>query len=77
MAMGNENVKLSFENFPYTASSKTYCIDDQVPESACTATAYLCGVKGNADTVGVTASMKHMDCVDTNNRNKYTESLGL
>lgn len=25
MAMGNENIKLAFEKFPYTASSMTYC----------------------------------------------------
>lgn len=25
MAMGNENIKLVFEEFPYTASSMTYC----------------------------------------------------
>lgn len=25
MAMGNENIKMSFEEFPYTASSMTYC----------------------------------------------------
>lgn len=77
MAMGNENINLAFEKFPYTASSKTYCVDDQVADSACTATAYLCGVKGNTRTIGVTANLKYMDCVDTNNRNKYTESLGL
>lgn len=31
VAMGDENMSLSFEKFPYTASSKTYCIDLQVP----------------------------------------------
>lgn len=25
MAMGNENLKMGFEDFPYTASSMTYC----------------------------------------------------
>lgn len=25
MAMGNENIKLVFEDFPFTASSMTYC----------------------------------------------------
>lgn len=25
MAMGNENMKMGFEDFPYTASSMTYC----------------------------------------------------
>ena len=44
--MGDENEKLAFEKFPYTAMSKTYCVDKQVADSACTATAYLTGVKG-------------------------------
>lgn len=34
--MGGEEKKLSFENFPFTASSKTYCVDKQVADSACT-----------------------------------------
>lgn len=30
MALGNENIKLVFEEFPFTASSMTYCADEQV-----------------------------------------------
>lgn len=30
MVIGGEEKKLSFENFPYTASSVTYCTDGQV-----------------------------------------------
>jgi alkaline phosphatase len=41
---GEENV-LSWETFPYTALSKTYNTDAQVPDSAGTATAYGTGVK--------------------------------
>ena len=41
---GEENV-LSWEEFPYTALSKTYNVDAQVPDSAGTATAYATGVK--------------------------------
>lgn len=41
--MGNEAEQLSFEKFPYTASSTTYCVDSQVADSACSATAYLTG----------------------------------
>jgi alkaline phosphatase len=77
MAMGNENINLSFEEFPYVASSKTYCVDEQVADSACTATAYLHGVKANSMTIGVNGNMRYSDCVDTNNRNKYTESIAL
>lgn len=45
MLLGGEEVQLSFEKFPYTGLLKTYCIDSQVPDSACTSTAYLTGVK--------------------------------
>ena len=41
---GEENV-LSWENFPWTALSKTYNVDEQVADSAGTATAFLGGVK--------------------------------
>jgi hypothetical protein len=30
MLMEGEHSKLYFENFPYTANSKTYCVDVQV-----------------------------------------------
>lgn len=42
--MGEENV-LSWENFPYTALSKTYNTDAQVTDSAASATAFASGVK--------------------------------
>nr|XP_031534617.1 intestinal-type alkaline phosphatase-like [Vicugna pacos] len=38
---------LVMDQFPYLALSKTYNVDKHVPDSAGTATAYLCGVKGN------------------------------
>lgn len=75
MAMGNENTNLKFEEFPYVASSKTFCVDDQTADSACSATAYLHGVKGNSMTIGVNGNMRYMDCNDAGNRNKYTESI--
>lgn len=34
-----EEEKLSFEEFPYTGLSKTYCVNRQVADSACSATA--------------------------------------
>ena len=44
---GEENV-LSWEKFPYSALSKTYNTDQQVPDSAGTATAFMTGVKAKA-----------------------------
>ncbi|XP_020805154.1 alkaline phosphatase [Drosophila serrata] len=57
-----EEDSLSFEKFPYTGLSKTYCSNAQVPDSACTATAYLCGVKTNIVALGVSAAVNFNNC---------------
>lgn len=36
--IGGEEKALSFEKFPYVGMSKTYCVDKQVADSACSAT---------------------------------------
>lgn len=41
---------------------QTYCVDKQTADSACSATAYLTGVKANYMTIGVTADVKLNDC---------------
>ncbi|EDV96148.1 alkaline phosphatase [Drosophila grimshawi] len=57
-----ERNRLEFEKFPYVGLSKTYCVDKQVSDSACTASAYLTGVKANYETIGVSADVKRNDC---------------
>jgi len=49
---GEEN-RLSFENFPATALSRTYETDLQTPDSSGTMTAIMSGVKTRAGVVGV------------------------
>ncbi|KAI6063049.1 Intestinal-type alkaline phosphatase-like isoform X2 [Aix galericulata] len=56
---------LFLDSFPYTALSKTYSVDRQVPDSAATATAYLCGVKSNYKTIGVSAAARYGQCNTT------------
>ncbi|XP_043861510.1 intestinal-type alkaline phosphatase 1-like isoform X2 [Dromiciops gliroides] len=56
---------LAMDKFPYVALSKTYNVDRQVPDSAGTATAYLCGVKGNYKTIGVSAAARVDQCNST------------
>ncbi|XP_009557593.2 intestinal-type alkaline phosphatase isoform X1 [Cuculus canorus] len=56
---------LALDAFPYVALSKTYNVDRQVPDSAGTATAYLCGVKGNYKTVGLSAAARYEQCKTT------------
>ncbi|XP_058909619.1 intestinal-type alkaline phosphatase [Kogia breviceps] len=53
---------LAMDQFPYLALSKTYNVDRQVPDSAGTATAYLCGVKANMKTIGVSAAARYNNC---------------
>lgn len=49
--------------FPlFLSVEQTYCVDRQVADSACTATAYLCGVKNNIGTIGVTSKVPLADC---------------
>lgn len=56
---GEENV-LSWEEFPWTALSKTYNVNQQVPDSAGTATAFLNGVKTNAGETEVAVMVPSM-----------------
>ncbi|XP_077204218.1 intestinal-type alkaline phosphatase 1-like [Paroedura picta] len=56
---------LAMDAFPYLALSKTYNVDRQVPDSAGTATAYLCGVKGNYRTIGLSAAARYNQCTTT------------
>ena len=42
--------------------SQTYNVDHSTPDSAGTATAYLCGVKANMGTIGVTDQVQYGDC---------------
>nr|XP_003474462.1 intestinal-type alkaline phosphatase [Cavia porcellus] len=56
---------LAMDKFPYLALSKTYNVDRQVPDSAGTATAYLCGVKANYQTIGLSAAARVSQCNTT------------
>jgi alkaline phosphatase len=50
-------------------------VDAQVADSACTATAYLCGVKNNIDTIGVDANVLLNDCDAMNNLQYQVDSI--
>jgi alkaline phosphatase len=63
MHLGKEETELSFEKFPSFGLVKTYCTDKQVPDSACTATAYLSGVKTFYRGIGVNANVEPSQCV--------------
>ncbi|CAL8252976.1 unnamed protein product [Merluccius merluccius] len=68
---GEETV-LAMDSFPYLALSKTYSVDKQVADSASTATAYHCGVKANAKTVGLSAKAVAYECNTTFGNEVYS-----
>ncbi|XP_017855522.1 PREDICTED: membrane-bound alkaline phosphatase [Drosophila arizonae] len=73
--LGGEEQSLSFDHFPYTGLSKTYSVDLTVPDSACTATAYLCGVKGQEGTIGVNGAVPRGDCKTMMDESKHVDSI--
>ncbi|MBL4800772.1 MAG: alkaline phosphatase [Emcibacter sp.] len=58
---GEENI-LSWETFPYAALSKTYNTNQQVADSAGTASAFLSGAKTKAGVISVNQSVARGDC---------------
>ncbi|XP_065936203.1 alkaline phosphatase, tissue-nonspecific isozyme isoform X2 [Magallana gigas] len=62
--LGNtgEETTLEYETFPNVALAKVYGTDKQVPESAQTATALLCGEKTNFNLLGLKDSVGTSDC---------------
>ncbi|XP_040203678.1 alkaline phosphatase-like [Rana temporaria] len=70
---GEENI-LEMEKFPYVALSKVYTVNKQVPDSAGTGTAYLCGVKTNSGMLGVSAAARDGVCTSANG-NEVTSIL--
>ncbi len=62
LGMDGESFRLSFEQFPYTALSRTYETDQQTPDSAGTMTAIMTGVKTKAGFIGVDQRARRGDC---------------
>jgi alkaline phosphatase len=69
---GEDNV-LPFERFPHVALSKTYEVNQQVGESAGTATAIMSGQKTNAGFIGIGAQATRGVC--TSSRDSHLPSL--
>ncbi|KAL7646424.1 UNVERIFIED_CONTAM: hypothetical protein RMT77_003337 [Armadillidium vulgare] len=69
-----EHEEMTFDKFPATGFLKTYTTDSQVADSAASATAYLCGVKGNLGTIGVDVNVPKENCTAQQNTNFHTSS---
>jgi alkaline phosphatase len=72
---GEEN-RLSWENFPHTALSKTYNTNSQTPDSAGTMTAMITGVKTKIGFVGIGPEVDRGDCTSSQ-KNKLVSLLSL
>ncbi|CAD0202389.1 unnamed protein product [Chrysodeixis includens] len=70
-----EEAQMTFETFPTSGLSKTYCVNSQVADSACSATAYLCGVKTNQGLLGVDASVQRHNCESSIDTARHVESI--
>ncbi|XP_038220743.1 membrane-bound alkaline phosphatase-like [Zerene cesonia] len=73
--LGEENV-LDFEKFPVAGLARTYCIDAQVPDSACTATSYLTGVKTKYGVIGLDGNVTRGSCFSQLHKANWAPSIG-
>ena len=77
-----EEHRLSFEEFPYTALSRTYNTDMQTPDSAGTMSAIITGIKTRMGMISVGPSAPRKDCAaglaaPTTTLLEIAESAGL
>lgn len=70
-----ENNEFFMDKFPYVGLSKTYCVNKQVADSACSSTAYLSSVKANYGTIGVTAKVQLNDCDASNIKENHVTPI--
>lgn len=57
-------------------SFQTYCIDAQVPDSACTATSYLTGVKTKYGVIGLDGNVTRGSCFSQLYKPNWSPSIG-
>ncbi|KAL0838596.1 hypothetical protein ABMA28_016687 [Loxostege sticticalis] len=73
--LGEENV-LEFEKFPISGLARTYCLDAQVADSACTATSYLAGVKTKYGVIGLDGNVTRGSCFPQLHKGNWATSIG-
>lgn len=67
--------QLSFEKFPHTGLAKTYCINYQIPDSSCTATAILSGVKNNYGTISLSGDVNLRECSRQQDKSSHVDTI--
>lgn len=55
---------------------QTYCLDAQVPDSACTATSYLSGVKTKYGVIGLDGNVTRGSCTSQLHKANWAPSIG-
>lgn len=71
-----EEQRLSFEDFPYTALSRTYQVDAQTPDSSGTMTAIMTGIKTRYGVIGVNQRAFRGNC-ESSSGNEATNLLEI
>jgi alkaline phosphatase len=74
---GGEEFQLNMEKLPWSAFSKTYSVNEQVSDSAPTATAMLTGVKTKDGIIGLGPSIVPDDYRSVNNKNRVPSILRI
>lgn len=72
---GNEKSELSFEKFPFSGLAKTYCINYQVPDSSCTATAIFAGVKINYNVLNLSGQVGIRNCTAQRDNSTHVNTI--
>lgn len=73
--LNDVKTELSFEKFPHSGLSKTYCINYQIPDSSCTATAILTGIKNNYGTIAMSGDVNLRNCSAQRDNNTHVDSI--
>lgn len=71
----DEKFDFPFDKMPTSGYAKTYCVDAQVADSACTATAYHTGVKTLMGHIGIDARAKSLNCEDHANKAYHLDAI--
>lgn len=54
---------------------QTYCVDFQVPDTACTSTAFLSGIKTNFGVLSMSANVALRNCSNEHDANEHVDSI--
>jgi len=65
------------ESFPFQQCKlpQTYCVNRQVPDSGCSATAFLSGIKTNFGVLSMSGNVEKRNCTTGNDKANQVESI--